>query len=117
MFSNPYVGTVQDGHIEIIDEFSKVPIPDLPIMEVAQKDKNVAAFLNFSPVYRWEINDFDDYTEVRFIDLRYRSKGYYPFVAVVKIDRDMNIINSYTGWIFSEHKLQRKLYTGDTPML
>jgi inner membrane protein len=110
-----YVGTVENGHIEIIDEFWKVPLPDTPIMDVAKQDKNVAAFLNFSPVYRWEITQDDDYTEVRFIDLRYRSRGYYPFVAVVKMDQDMNIISSYTGWIFSEHKLQRKLYTGDTP--
>jgi len=110
-----YVGTVENGHIEIIDEFWKVPLPESPIMDVAKQDKNVAAFLNFSPVYRWEITQDDEETEVRFIDLRYRSRGYYPFVAVVKMDHDLKIISSYTGWIFSEHKLQRKLYPGDTP--
>lgn len=110
-----YVGTVENGHIEIIDEFEKVPLPETEIMNIAKQDKNVAAFLNFSPVYRWEINEYDHFTEVRFIDLRYRSRGYYPFIAVVKIDPEMNIVSSYTGWIFSEHKLQRKLYTGDSP--
>lgn len=108
-----YVGTVENGHIEIIDEFEKVPLPDTPVMEAAKKDKNIASFLNFSPVYRWEITEFETFIEVRFIDLRYRSKGYYPFVAVVQLDRRLDIISSYAGWIFSEHKLKRKLLTED----
>ncbi|GAB3804117.1 metal-dependent hydrolase [Virgibacillus kimchii] len=111
-----YVGTVGNAHIEIIDEFDRLPLPDSEIMTVAKKDKNIAAFLSFSPVYRWETKDFDDFTEVRFIDLRYRSKGYYPFVAVVQIDDNMNIMSSYTGWIFSEQKLQSKLYVEESPV-
>jgi len=111
-----YVGKVENRHIEIVDEFKKIPLPDLPIINVAKTDKNIAAFLNFSPVFRWEINEFDNFTEVRLIDLRYRSNEHYPFVAVVQINDDMKIISSYTGWIFSEHKLQRKLYVGDNPI-
>lgn len=111
-----YVGAVENGHIEIDDEFKKVPLPNSTIMELAKKDKNISAFLSFSPLYRWEVTDYDDFTEVRFIDLRYRSKGYYPFVAVVQIDDNMRIMSSYTGWIFSEHKLQNKLYVGDNPI-
>ena len=111
-----YVGTVENGHIEIVDEFNKVPLPESTVMELAKKDRNISAFLSFSPVYRWEINDFDDFTEVRFIDLRYRSKEHYPFVAVVQIDDNMRIMSSYTGWIFSEQKLQSKLYVGDNPI-
>ncbi|HLR80874.1 MAG TPA: metal-dependent hydrolase [Bacillota bacterium] len=110
---NFYVGTVDNGHISIIDEFKRVPLPDSKIMNIAKKDKNISAFLSFSPMYRWEINTYEQYTEVRFIDLRYRSKGHYPFVAVVQMDHDYQIISSYTGWIFSEHKLQRKLYVGE----
>ncbi|WP_047981082.1 metal-dependent hydrolase [Ornithinibacillus contaminans] len=111
-----YVGTVENGHIEIVDEFDKVPLPESNIIDIAKTDKNISAFLSFSPVYRWEINQFDDYTEVRFIDLRYRSRTYYPFVAVVQINEEHEIISSYTGWIFSEHKLQNKLYIGDNPI-
>ncbi len=111
-----YVGTVENGHIEIVDEFKKVSLPDSPIIDIAKTDRNVSAFLSFSPVYRWEINEYDDYTEVRFIDLRYRSKTFYPFVAVVQINSANEIISSYTGWIFSEHKLQTKLYVGDSPI-
>ncbi|GAA3331681.1 hypothetical protein GCM10020331_089220 [Ectobacillus funiculus] len=44
-----------------------------------------------------------------FIDLRYRSKGYYPFVAIVQLNKDLQIVSSYTGWIFSEEKLRKKI--------
>ncbi|TMN22852.1 metal-dependent hydrolase [Lentibacillus cibarius] len=113
---NFYVGSVEDGHIEILDEFKRIPLPDNQLFRLAKQDKNIAAFLSFSPVYRWEVNTFDDYTEVRLIDLRYRSNERYPFVAVVQIDDHMRILNSYTGWIFSEQKLQSKLDVGDNPI-
>src|SRR5699024_7198987 len=111
-----YVGSVIDGHIDIVDQFEKIPLPDNELFDLAVQDKNVAAFLSFSPVYRWEVHDFDDFTEIRFIDLRYRSNERYPFVAVVQIDDNMRIMNSYTGWIFSEQKLQNKLEVGDNPV-
>ncbi|WP_456276727.1 metal-dependent hydrolase [Bacillus sp. AK128] len=98
-----------DGTIVVLDTFDRRPIPKTPLLEAAKQDDNISAFLSFSPVYRWEIEEYSGYTEVRFIDLRYRSKDYYPFVAVVHLDRDFNILNSYTGWIFSEKKLRKKL--------
>src|SRR5699024_10012660 len=98
-----FVGKVENGHIEIVDTFEKVPLPDTKIMDIAKQDKNISAFLSFSPVHRWEVNQLNDVVEVRFIDLRYRAKGHYPFIAVVQIDQDMEIVSSYTGWIYSEH--------------
>lgn len=112
-----YVGTVEDGHIQIHDEFEKVDLPDSPMMNIALTDENISAFLSFSPVYRWEITERHEYVEVRFIDLRYRSKGHYPFVAVVQINpKNHQIISSYTGWIFSEKKLQHKLQYDNHPI-
>jgi inner membrane protein len=104
-----FVGRGVKNQIIILDQFNRVPVPDTPVLEAAKKDKNLSAFLSFSPVYRWEVDEFDDAYEVRFIDLRYRSNNRYPFVAVVQLDQDLNIINSYTGWIFSEEKLRKKL--------
>lgn len=112
-----YVARAISGNIQIVDKFQRIPLPNNKLITAAKQDKNISAFLSFSPVYRWEINVFDDYTEVRFIDLRYRSKGHYPFVAVVQMDDDLNIISSYTGWVFSEKKLQDKLLTEDGPTL
>jgi inner membrane protein len=98
-----------DGEIIVQDTFDRQPIPDIPVIKAARKDENLAAFLSFSPVYRWEVDEYEDHYEVRFIDLRYRSKGYYPFIAVVQLDTHLNIVSSYTGWIFSEKKLRKKL--------
>lgn len=109
-----YVGTVENGHIQINDSFRKVPLPDTEAFKAAKRDKNIAAFLAFSPVYHWEVIENNEYTEIRFTDLRYRSKGYYPFIAVVQMDEQLNIINSYTGWVFSEKTLQNKLHFGDS---
>ena len=108
-----YVGRSMDGNVVIVDTFNRVPLPDTDVMKAAKQDKNISAFLSFSPVYKWEIDTYKDHYEVRFIDLRYRSKGHYPFVAIAHIDRDtLELITSYTGWIFSEEKLQKKLKLG-----
>lgn len=104
-----YVARANKADISVLDVYEKVPEPDTEIMLSAKRDENLAAFLSFSPVYRWEVDEYNDHYEVRFIDLRYRSKGYYPFVAVVQLDQDLTIVSSYTGWIFSEEKLMNKL--------
>jgi len=104
-----YVGRSHQHEIEIYDKFQRTPIPSTPSLAAAQKDKNLSAFLSFSPVFRWEVQELEDQYQVRFIDLRYRSNGHYPFVAVVHLDLNLNIITSYTGWIFSEDKLKKKL--------
>ncbi|WP_058305616.1 metal-dependent hydrolase [Gracilibacillus massiliensis] len=111
-----FVGRVEDGHVEIDDKFHRLSVPENSLFELAMTDKNISAFLSFSPIYRWEINLFDDFSEIRFIDLRYRSDGHYPFVAVVQIDDNMRIMNSYTGWVFSEEKLQNKLNMDSNPI-
>ncbi|MGN9864080.1 metal-dependent hydrolase [Bacillus swezeyi] len=108
-----HVGRSIDGNIVIVDTFNRVPMPESAVMKAAKQDKNISAFLSFSPVYKWEIDTYKDHYEVRFIDLRYRSKGHYSFVAIAHIDRDnLELITSYTGWIFSEEKLQKKLKLG-----
>ncbi|WP_042356739.1 metal-dependent hydrolase [Bacillus rubiinfantis] len=104
-----FVGRSVDGKVEILDRFKRIPVPKTPVIEAAKQDPNISAFLSFSPVYRWEVDEYDDYYEVRFIDLRYRSNGHYPFVAVVQLDLDLKPIRSYTGWVFSEKKLRKKL--------
>ncbi|WP_066056395.1 metal-dependent hydrolase [Robertmurraya korlensis] len=104
-----FVGRAHDNKVRILDQFKRVAVPETPVLEAAKLDKNLSAFLSFSPVYRWEVDEYDTYYEVRFIDLRYRSNGHYPFVAVVQLDLDLKILSSYTGWIFSEEKLRKKL--------
>ena len=104
-----FVGRAHNNDVTIIDQFNRIPVPETPVLAAAKQDKNLSAFLSFSPVYRWELDEYSDFYEVRFIDLRYRSNGHYPFVAVVQLDQQLNILTSYTGWIFSEEKLRKKL--------
>lgn len=104
-----FVAKSNNGEIEYFEQYSFDPIPDIPVINAARKDPNLAAFLSFSPTYRWEIDDSGDLIEVRFIDLRYRSKGHYPFVAIVKLDDHLNIVSSYTGWVYRPKTLEKKL--------
>lgn len=105
-----FVARVVNSEIVVLDQFERVPVPQTKVIRAAEEDENISAFLSFSPVYRWEVDEYTDHFEVKFIDLRYRSKGYYPFVAIVQLDQDLKIVSSYTGWIFSEEKLRKKLH-------
>ena len=75
-------------------------------------NKDIRTFLNFSSIYRWQTRKLDDdTTEVRLVDLRYLNKGHYSFAAIAHVDNDNNIDHSYIGWVFTEEKLQKKLYS------
>lgn len=104
-----YVGRAYGRSITIYDKFERNPLPKSDLVKAALKDQNMSAFTSFSPIYRWEITEFEHIYEVRLIDLRYRSNDFYPFVAVAHLNEDLEIVNSYTGWIFSEDKLRKKL--------
>lgn len=104
-----YVGEVTGNAISIIDSFERIPVADTEIIRIAKKDKNLHAFLSFSPIYTWSVNPFEGGYEVRFTDLRYLSKDHYPFVAAVWLTEDKEIISSFTGWVYSEEKLRKKL--------
>ncbi|GGE45494.1 hypothetical protein GCM10011391_25390 [Pullulanibacillus camelliae] len=103
------VGEVKDKQVRLIDTFVQHPLPSIEAVGVAKQDKNIRAFLSFSPIYRWQMTEKNGFTEVRFIDLRYLSKGHYPFVAIAWVDSSHHIMSSYTGWVYSEEKLRKKL--------
>lgn len=110
-----YVGRAYRRSVNIYDKFEIIPLPRTPLVDAAMQDKNLQSFISFSPIYRWDISELENgLTEVRLIDLRYRSNDRYPFVAVAHLDNDSNIVNSYTGWIFTEDKLQKKLQIGSS---
>lgn len=105
-----YVGRAYGRSITIYDKFLIEPLPDSPEIKAVMEDPNFKTFVSFSPLYRWEISEIeDDLIEVRLIDLRYRSNNRYPFVAIAHLTQDYEIMKSFTGWIFSEDKLQKKL--------
>lgn len=105
-----YVGRAYGRSITIYDKFLIEPLPSSPEIKAVMTDSNFKTFVSFSPLYRWEISEIEDnLIEVRLIDLRYRSNNRYPFVAIAHLTQDYEIVKSFTGWIFSEEKLQKKL--------
>ncbi|WP_085521189.1 metal-dependent hydrolase [Tuberibacillus sp. Marseille-P3662] len=106
-----FVGELNRGKLTIIDTFDRKPIPENDLFHLAEQDENIAAFQSFSPIYRWEWAKKNNLHEIRFIDLRYLTNNgkHYPFVAIAHINEDHGVIASYTGWVYSEAKLQKKL--------
>ncbi|MGV3244326.1 metal-dependent hydrolase [Staphylococcus sp. 11261D007BR] len=106
-----YVGRSHGRNIVFSDKVKRQSFPSEEIMTHAQNDPNIRAFLNFSSIYRWHIKHINnEVIELRFIDLRYLKNGHYQFVAIVHLDQNMEVLHSYTGWVFSEAKLMKKLY-------
>ncbi|PYZ92412.1 hypothetical protein CR194_16420 [Salipaludibacillus keqinensis] len=105
-----YVAESRKGTITYFESYPFEPIPNDQIIEAAKQDKNLSAFLSFSPAYRWAVSIEGHGYSVKFVDLRYRSKGYYPFVAIVRLDENLSVLNSYTGWIYNTDTLKRKLH-------
>ena len=104
-----FVAKVYRGRINYFESFPFEPIPDDDIINIARTDENLKSFLSFSPTYRWEVTEEYHGYSVKFIDLRYRSKGHYPFIAIVRLDHNKEILSSYTGWVYNKETLQRKL--------
>ncbi|MBA5819069.1 metal-dependent hydrolase, partial [Escherichia coli] len=65
-----YVGRAFKRNISIYEKFDRLPVPDNEIIRSAKKDKNLAAFISFSKVYNWRIEEKLDGTYVTFTDLR-----------------------------------------------
>ncbi|WP_332238457.1 metal-dependent hydrolase [Sporolactobacillus sp. KGMB 08714] len=105
-----YVGKTDGRKLKLIDTFERRPIDaDNEIIQSAMCDKNVRAFLSFSPIYRWEIREQNGRFVMQFVDLRYFAKGMYPFTATVWVNKNLVVESSYTGWVYSEKKLRKKL--------
>ncbi|MCI1696211.1 metal-dependent hydrolase [Aneurinibacillus aneurinilyticus] len=102
-----YVGELRNKHIIWHDTFYKKE--HNKIIERAKQDANVRAFLSFTryPHVYTKKREFGH--EVRWIDLRYRTKTHYAFVAIVHLDEQLNVIDSYTGWEYREHKMESKV--------
>ena len=109
--NHDYVGRSYGRNIVFSDKSERHSFPSNDLMQFVEDDKNIKTFLNFSSIYRWQARKLDDdTTEIRLIDLRYLKNGHYSFVAIAHLDEFMNIDHSYIGWVFSEDKLQRKLF-------
>ncbi|MTH52091.1 metal-dependent hydrolase [Bacillus mangrovi] len=91
-------GEYRHGRIEWVHSFSKQAMDD-PAITASRFDENVQHFLvNAEMAYACSFRRQNKY-EVRWFDVRYRTKNHYPFMAVVQLDEKMKISSSETGWI------------------
>lgn len=107
-----YVGEMTGNEPIILDSFHRKPEDDL--IRAAKADEKVQAFLSLTRYAHVEVKEQPFGYEVRWFDLRYRAKGlgksHYMFVAVVCLDKEKNIRDSFVGWIYrGEEQLAKKL--------
>jgi inner membrane protein len=107
-----YVGELHNGEAIILDTLAIKPTNEL--VTRAMEDPKVQSFLSFSSYVHVEVKEHSFGYEVRWLDLRYRArfqrKSHYMFVAVVYMDKERNIRDSFAGWIHrGEEQLAKKL--------
>ncbi|MCM3410717.1 metal-dependent hydrolase [Metabacillus litoralis] len=103
-----YVGILDKNGLHLIHTFEKHD-QLCPYIKASRDDHNVKHFLaNSGHVHAMYVPQPKGY-EVRWIDLRFRHNHHYPYMAVVKLDKNLQVISSYTGWIYQSKKLQQKL--------
>jgi inner membrane protein len=79
-----------------------------PAVEISKQHPDIASFLYFSSYACAEVREQEWGFEVRWMDVRYRHRKQYPFVAVLLVDRQLQPIDSYVGWL-SESRIEKKL--------
>lgn len=106
------VGSIIGKNIKWVHHFEKHN-PNCEIIKASLTDKNVQHFLANSKHVHALYFPTSSGSEVRWIDLRFRHRDHYPYMAVVKLDQAKNILASYTGWVHHSRKLNEKLLPSD----
>ncbi|WP_226666765.1 metal-dependent hydrolase [Metabacillus litoralis] len=106
--STYHVGSFKGKTILWVHQFNKHD-PNCPKIKASLNDKNIVHFLANSNHTHAMIIPGNKEFEVRWMDLRFRHKNHYPYMAVAKFNNHHEIISSYTGWVHRSHKLQNKL--------
>ncbi|KIL42417.1 hydrolase [Gordoniibacillus kamchatkensis] len=99
------LGELRSGELRWVDE---VACANHPAVEASKSNPDAAALLYYSSYACAEVREHKWGYEVRWADVRYRHRKQYPFVAVVHLDKELNELDSYVGWV-SESKLGKKL--------
>ncbi|MBW5447254.1 metal-dependent hydrolase [Cohnella sp. CFH 77786] len=79
-----------------------------PAVEASKSHPDVQAFLGITPFPCASVRQQSWGYEVRWVDIRYRYRRQYPFVAVVLMDFSYVPLQSYVGWL-SEERLEKRL--------
>lgn len=99
------LGELRNTQVRWIDE---VKCAEHPAVDASKSNPDVASLLYFSSFACAECKSHQWGYEVRWMDVRYRHRKNYPFVAVVLMDKEYRTLDSYVGWV-SETRLEKKL--------
>lgn len=99
------LGELKYGRLTWVDH---VICEQHPAIEKSKNHPDISSLLYFTSFACAEIREHEYGYEVRWVDVRYRHRKQYPFVAVLLMDRDYQTISSYIGWL-NEEKLEKKL--------
>ncbi|MEK8129634.1 metal-dependent hydrolase [Paenibacillus filicis] len=99
------LGELRNGKLQWVDQ---VRCDEHPAVDASKSHPNVASFLYFTSYACSEMKEHAWGYEVRWADVRYRHRKQYPFVAVVRMDKAYETLDSYVGWK-NDSKLEKKL--------
>lgn len=99
------LGELKNNELRWIDQ---VACSTHPAVDASRAHPSIQSFLYFSSFACAEVRDFEWGYEVRWADVRYRHRKQYPFIAVLRMNRNYEPIDSYVGWK-SESNLNKKL--------
>jgi inner membrane protein len=99
------LGELKNNELKWIDS---ITCSNHPAVEASKQHPDIASFLYFSSYACAEVREQAWGYEVRWVDVRYRHRKQYPFVAVLLMDPALKTIDSYVGWL-SESRIEKKL--------
>lgn len=99
------VGEWDHGKLKWIDVLK---CDEHPAIEASKQHVDVQAFLSVTPFPCGHVKPHTWGYEVRWVDIRYRYRKQYPFVAVVLMDFSFVPLQSYVGWL-SDERLEKRL--------
>lgn len=100
------LGELRHGKLTWIDH---VICDTHPAVEKSKHNSDIGALLYFTSFAIAEVREHDYGYEVRWVDVRYRHRKQYPFVAVLLMDHQYKPMGSYVGWL-NEEKLEKKIH-------
>jgi inner membrane protein len=98
------LGELKSGKLQWVDQQK---CDDHPAIEKSRSHPAIRVFLKFSTFVCAEVKQHNWGYEVRWVDVRYRHRKNYPFVAMVLMDNEMNPIDSYVGWLSESRMIKR----------
>ncbi|WEK53442.1 MAG: metal-dependent hydrolase [Candidatus Cohnella colombiensis] len=99
------IGEWEHGKLHWIDHMKS---EQHPAIEASKQHNDVQAFLEVTPFPCSQLRPQSWGYEVRWVDIRYRNRKQYPFVAVVMMDFSFVPFQSYVGWL-SDDRLEKRL--------